>query len=120
MMAMVAPLFSANFLGSSLTFMMSYVWGRRNEDVKMSFLGLFSFSAPYLPFVMLGFSVLLGNPVTMDIMGIIVGHTYFFLEYVYPVVADIRGWSIKHIMEPPRVLHWLCGTYNEQFLPPQD
>lgn len=119
MMAMVAPLFSANFLGSSLTFMMSYVWGRRNEDVKMSFLGLFSFSAPYLPFVMLGFSVLLGNPVTMDIMGIIVGHTYYFLEYVYPVVADIRGWSIKHIMEPPRLLHWLCGTYNEQFHPQQ-
>ena len=47
------------FLGSSLAFMMVYVWARRNEDVRMSFLGLFNFRAPYLPWVLLGFSVLL-------------------------------------------------------------
>ena len=29
---------SIHFLGSSLTFMMVYVWGRRNEYVRMSFL----------------------------------------------------------------------------------
>jgi Derlin-2/3 len=120
LMAMVAPFFSANFLGSSLTFMMSYVWGRRNEDVKMSFLGVFTFSAPYLPFVMLGFSVMLGNSVTMDVMGILAGHSYYFLEYVYPVVAEIRGWSIKRIMQPPKLLHWLCGTYNEHIHLHQD
>ena len=48
-------------LGSSLAFMMVYVWARRNEDVRMSFLGLFTFRAPLLPGVLLGFSVLLGN-----------------------------------------------------------
>jgi len=31
LMTMVAPFVSVNFLGSSLTFMMTYVWGRRNE-----------------------------------------------------------------------------------------
>ena len=31
------------FLGSSLAFMMVYVWARRNDDVRMSFLGLFNF-----------------------------------------------------------------------------
>lgn len=113
MMTLVAPFVSVHFLGSSLTFMMVYVWGRRNEDIKMSFLGVFTFTAPYLPWVMLTFSVILGNPVTMDIIGILVGHTYYFLEYVYPVVADIRGWKIKRIMEPPRLLQWICGTYQE-------
>ena len=49
------------FLGSSLAFMMVYVWARRNDDVRMSFLSLFTFRAPYLPWVLLGFSVLLGN-----------------------------------------------------------
>ena len=43
------------FLGSSLAFMMVYVWARRNDDVRMSFLGLFNFRAPYLPWVLLGF-----------------------------------------------------------------
>eukprot|EP00978_Attheya_sp_CCMP212_P007411 scaffold17185_cov56-Attheya_sp.AAC.1 len=113
MMTLVAPFVSVNFLGSSLTFMMVYVWGRRNTDVRMSFLGVFTFNAPYLPWVMLTFSVLLGNPVTMDVIGIMVGHTYYFLEYVYPVIADIRGWDVKRIMNPPRLLHWICGTYQE-------
>lgn len=41
------------FLGSSLAFMMVYVWARRNEDARMSFLGLFNFRAPFLPWVLL-------------------------------------------------------------------
>mmetsp|Transcript_19216 Transcript_19216/g.24470 ORF Transcript_19216/g.24470 Transcript_19216/m.24470 type:complete len:238 (+) Transcript_19216:136-849(+) len=112
-MTLVAPFVSVHFLGSSLTFMMVYVWGRRNEDTRMSFLGMFQFTAPYLPWVMLTFSVLLGQSVTIDAIGILVGHMYYFLEYVYPIIADIRGWRVKRIMEPPRLLHWLCGTYQE-------
>ena len=76
----------------------------------MSFLGFFTFNAPYLPWVMLGFSVLLGNGVTMDLIGIGVGHFYFFLEYIYPVIAEIRGWRLKKILEPPT---WLLGAYEE-------
>jgi len=114
LIAMVAPLIRAhNFLGSALTFMMTYVWGRRNPDVKMSVFGLVTFTAPYLPWVMLAFSLLFGNPVSMDVIGICVGHTYYYLEFVYPAIAEIRGWRVKRIMEPPRVLHWLCGTFDD-------
>ena len=79
----------------------------------MSFLGFFTFNAPYLPWVMLGFSVLLGNGVTMDLIGIVVGHTYYFLEFVYPVIAEIRGWRLKRILEPPTPLLWLLGNYED-------
>lgn len=113
--SMVAVYTNVLFLGSALTFMMMYVWGRRNEHARMAFFGFFTFNAPYLPWVMLGFSVLLGNGITMDLIGIAVGHTYYFLQFVYPVIADIRGWPIKRIMEPPLVLRWLCGDYaNEE------
>mmetsp|Transcript_19008 Transcript_19008/g.21223 ORF Transcript_19008/g.21223 Transcript_19008/m.21223 type:complete len:80 (+) Transcript_19008:59-298(+) len=61
---------------------------------------------------MLTFSVLLGNSVTIDLIGILVGHCYYYLEYVYPVLADVRGWSLQRIMEPPAILHWLCGSYQ--------
>ena len=71
-MLLFAPLLSVHFLGSSLAFMMVYVWGRRNDAVRMSFLGLFPFTAPYLPWVLLAFSVLLGNPATTDLVGIAV------------------------------------------------
>lgn len=111
-MTLVACYMDVLFLGSALTFMMTYVWGRRNEDVKMSFLGVLTFHAPYLPWVMLTFSVLIGNSITMDLIGIAVGHMYYFLEYVYPKVAQVRGLRIKRIMEPPAVLHYLCGSYE--------
>eukprot|EP00980_Cylindrotheca_fusiformis_P023015 scaffold10054_cov140-Cylindrotheca_fusiformis.AAC.6 len=118
--SLVAVYTHVHFLGSALTFMMVYVWGRRNEDVRMSFLGFFTFNAPYLPWVMLGFSVLIGNGITMDIIGIAVGHTYYFLEFVYPVVAEIRGWRLKRILEPPTAMHWLCGNFENHLQLHQD
>ena len=51
----------------------------------MNFLGLFNFDAPYLPWVLLGFSLLLhGNWPTSDLIGMIVGHVYYFLDEVWP------------------------------------
>lgn len=112
-MTVLAPFFKLQFLGNSLILMVVYVWGKRNEDTRMNIFGIFSFTAPYLPWVMMAFSALRGNPVKNDIIGIFVGHCFYFLEYIYPVVADIRGWKVKKVMEPPQILHWLCGTYPE-------
>ena len=61
------------FLGTSLTFMMVYVWGRRNAHVTLSFLGVFNFTAPYLPWVLLGFSVVLRSSPVVDLLGMAVG-----------------------------------------------
>ena len=151
-MTLVACYLNVHFLGHALTFMMTYVWGRRNEDVKMSFLGVLTFHAPYLPWVLLTFNVLIGSSITMDLIGIAgkeectrsckfwffflsfvfylnsirgkgnsplfseslfpVGHLYYFLEYVYPKVAQVRGFRVKRIMEPPALLHYMCGSYE--------
>jgi hypothetical protein len=72
------------FLGPSLAAIIVYVWARRNPHLRMSFLGLFEFDAPYLPWVMMGFGLLLGNSPYNDLLGIIVGHLYYFLADVYP------------------------------------
>jgi Derlin-2/3 len=50
----------------------------------MNFFGLLTFQAPYLPWVLLGFSLLLGNSVSVDLLGMAVGHIYYFLEDVFP------------------------------------
>ena len=44
-----------------------------------------------LPWVLLGFSVLLGNSPSVDLMGIAVGHLYFFLDDVFPYTRGGRG-----------------------------
>ena len=91
------------FLGLALTFMMVYVWGRRNKHVRMSFLGLFTFTAPYLPWVLLSFALLMGNAPVVDIIGIVVGHIYYFLEDVYPEMTGRR------VLEAPEFIKWACG-----------
>ncbi|XP_045475973.1 derlin-2-like [Harmonia axyridis] len=72
------------FLGQAFTIMLVYVWARRNPYVRINFFGLLNFQAPYMPWVLLGFSLLLGNAVYVDLTGIAVGHIYFFLEDVFP------------------------------------
>ncbi|KAJ1416550.1 Der1-like family-domain-containing protein [Ochromonadaceae sp. CCMP2298] len=78
------------FLGHPLTFMMVYLWARdpENYHVRMSFFGV----------------------VQMDLMGIVVGHTYYFLDCVYPQVAAVRGWSLKKILVTPPILHYIFST----------
>lgn len=50
-----------------------YVWARRNPYMTLSFLGIFNFTAPYLPWVLLGFSILLRSSPIVDLLGIAVG-----------------------------------------------
>lgn len=87
------------FLGQAFTIMLVYVWARRNPFVRMNFFGLLNFQAPYLPWVLLGFSVLLGNSILVDLVGILVGHIYYFLEDVFPA----RSGGIR-LLKTPRFL----------------
>lgn len=57
------------FLGQAFTIMLVYVWCRRNPYVGMNFFGILDFRAPYLPWVLLAFSVLLGNSIIVDLIG---------------------------------------------------
>jgi len=99
------------FLGHSLSFMMVYVWARakENEHMRMQLLGLYTFNAPYLPWVLFLFSLFLRNPPGTDLLGIVVGHLYYFLDTVYPVVASVRGWRVKKLLHTPYLLSYIMG-----------
>lgn len=76
------------FLGQAFTIMLVYVWSRRNPYIRMNFFGVLNFLAPFLPWVLLGFSVILGNTIWVDLMGMVVGHSYYFLEDVFPLQPE--------------------------------
>ncbi|KAJ1562628.1 hypothetical protein HK096_006687 [Nowakowskiella sp. JEL0078] len=80
--------------------MLVYIWSRRNPQVRMEFLGLFNFHAPYLPWVLLAFTVLLNSiwP-TADLLGMFCGHVYYFFEDVYPNIPPAERRS--RIFEAP-------------------
>jgi Derlin-2/3 len=69
---------------------------------------------------MLTFSALLGHSITMDLIGICVGHIYYYLEWVFPVMAEIRGWKLRRVTDPPVLLQWLCGTMDTIHIRPPD
>lgn len=71
----VAPLSNQPFLGSTLSSTLVYIWSRRNPDTRLSFLGLLTFKAPWLPWVLIAFNVVLhGHWPKDELCGIVVGH----------------------------------------------
>jgi len=71
-------------LGPALIFMFVYVWSRKHPDGRRSIYG-FEIKAIYLPWVMMAFTMLLGGSPVNDLMGIAVGHVYYFLVAVMPM-----------------------------------
>ncbi|KAI5694536.1 hypothetical protein M8J76_000797 [Diaphorina citri] len=96
------------FLGQAFTIMLVYVWARRNPFIRMNFFGVMNFQAPYLPWVLLGVSILLGNPIWVDLLGIAVGHMYYFIEDVFP---NLRGGF--RLLQTPRILKVLFDPHPE-------
>ena len=92
----------------AFTIMLVYVWARRNPYIRMNFFGLLTFNAPYLPWVLLGFSLLLGNSVSVDLLGMAVGHCYYFIEDIFP--NQPGGWKI---LRTPQLLKTLCDPVTE-------
>jgi Derlin-2/3 len=101
MVALASYFPSIVFFGPSLTFMLVYLWSRRNPGMQINLFFLFTFTAPYLPLVLMGISVLLGHSVTRDALGFVVGHAYYYLEDVWPALARARGWSAGSILPSP-------------------
>lgn len=71
----------------------------------MNFLGLFPFTAPYLPWVLFGFSYVLGNSPIVDMLGMAAGHIYYYIDDVLPEIARIRGWTVRYYLRAPQYLN---------------
>lgn len=84
LMIIIAPFVKLLFLGHAFTIMLVYIWAKRNTHIQLSLFGLFNFRAPHLPWILLGFSLILGNSILTDVMGILVGHVYYYLQDVFP------------------------------------
>lgn len=60
--------------------------------------------APYLPFLLALLSLLVGWNMADHLVGIAVGHFYYFFEDVYPLLPTSKGFRI---FRTPRILMWL-------------
>ena len=91
------------FLGSALSSTLIYIWSRKNPDTLLSFLGLLVFKAPYLPWVLLAFSLIMHGTVPKDEMcGIVVGHSRCFCRAVESL-ANVASLVLlqRYLSAPP-------------------
>lgn len=77
--------FKMPFLPGALMFYLIYYWSQTNRDNNVSFMFGLQFKAIYFPFVLLGFGLLTGGGLDItQVMGIAVGHLYYFLKDIWP------------------------------------
>ncbi|GFZ50597.1 hypothetical protein JCM24511_08355 [Saitozyma sp. JCM 24511] len=107
---LISPLLTLPFLSSSLAFALVYIWSRRNPSIKMSLFGVITITAPYLPLCLVAFSWLLqgGFQAALgDIVGILAGHTYVFLQDYWP--REMWSTTGKPEVQTPAVVKRVFG-----------
>ena len=86
-------------LGHSLISMIVYVWSMRNRNARIGLWGLIVVSASYFPLILTIITMLFGGNPLSDLIGIAVGHVYYYFEDVYPVLNNSH-----HIIKTPSFL----------------
>ncbi|OXA46748.1 derlin-1 [Folsomia candida] len=83
-----------------------YVWCNLNADTIVSFWFGTQFRAKYLPWVLFGFNLILSGGGVHELIGILVGHLYFFLKYQY-----IQQYGGQELISTP--------TFLQNWFPPR-
>jgi len=101
----LGSLMKVPFLGESLVYVIVYVWGRLNKHVRLSILGIINFRAPQLVWLLTLLSYSFKEGIKQHILGIVVGHLYYHLAFVYPSMTGVM------LLKTPSWL--LCGDELE-------
>ncbi|VDN25087.1 unnamed protein product [Cylicostephanus goldi] len=73
------------FLLEPMVLSVLYVWCQLNKDTIVSFWFGTQFKAMYLPWILCAFNAILRGGGMNELLGILVGHTYYFLAFDYPL-----------------------------------
>lgn len=97
------------FLAQALFISVVYVWSKRAGDTPISFY-MVRIPARYLPWAMVALGVIIGGDIVTDLLGIAVGHLYYFLQEELPSAeTPLKGYRL---LRTPNML------YSAMRLPP--
>lgn len=103
--------FAANIfiIMDALILSVMYVWCQLNRDTIVSFWFGTQFKAIYLPWVLVGFNLIVKGGGFTEMLGIAVGHLYFFLMFKYP-----QDYSGAQLLNTPEILYkYFPNSVNE-------
>jgi Derlin-2/3 len=84
-----AYFFDLYLLTEPLLYVIMYIWSRRESFTMVNIFG-FTFQAFYLPWVYIAIRLFMGGEITEPLMGIAVGHFYYFLVETFPMWFGFR------------------------------
>ncbi|KAK9830886.1 hypothetical protein WJX81_001804 [Elliptochloris bilobata] len=74
-------------LGPQLIMVLVYLWSRAYPSANVSFMGVVTLQAFYLPLVFVVLSLCMGGDWLGELMGVLVGHLYYFLTELHPAAG---------------------------------
>ena len=98
--------------------MMLYLWARKNPNIMMSFLDVIHFRSCFLPIFILLMIILSGFDPTLDVLGSLAGHIYYFFDDVVPRLPETRG--LKPLKSPAFFSHLVNLVPFLNAAPPQN
>ncbi|CAI9273933.1 unnamed protein product [Lactuca saligna] len=103
------PFLWSPFMGASLVFMIVYVWSRELPNTRINIQGLVELKGFYLPWAMLALDLVFGNPLMPDLLGIGVGHLYYFLTVLHPLAGG------RDLCKTPLWVHKLVACWGKGY-----
>lgn len=99
------------YLMDPLVLSVLYIWCQLNKDTIVNFWFGTQFKAVYLPWVLLVFNLVLSGGGLMELIGILVGHLYFFLTFQYP-----QEFSGRQLLQTPSFLYNYFPNHQSRVL----
>jgi len=102
----IIPLFNSFFLGIPMVSMLLYVWSRENPNAQINIYGLVQLRSFYLPWAMLLLDVIFGSSLMPGLLGIMVGHLYYFFAVLHPLATG------KSYLKTPKWVHKIVARFR--------
>lgn len=93
------------FMSNCISTMMLYIWARLHPNIPFNFFNVFQFRSCFLPHFMFMLILMSGYDPTMDLVGNLVGHLYYFLVHILPAIPELR---YVNPLQPPKLLETFC------------
>lgn len=101
----LATYLGLQFLSPCLSATVLYVWTRRNPNVEVNLMEIFTFRAQFLPWFLMLLVVVFGFDAQDDLVGALVGHIYYYFADVVPKIPETKE---MHLLKAPHFLTRLC------------
>ncbi len=93
------------FLAHGVSAMIFYYFARKNPNAQFSFFGFLQFRGCFLPFFIICLTVMTGQDPTIELLGNLIGHIYFYTMCVVPLIPETE--DVK-VLKSPQFLVDLC------------